>query len=225
MKNKKGFTLTELIVALGIIGTIAALSVPSILNNINKRILASQIKNIAASIQQLATDQMVQYHTKNLADTDFGTASTLLTNSNFEIASTCSEDNPCWADSYKKISVSDNGKTYPVAFEEYGAVDSDVVSVKLKNGAVVGYSIALTTDYAPDGSWGLFYVDSNGLEEPNIAGRDFFAFHVTETGKLVGTEDKGCHNPLYDSVEGAGLLCFTSLVNNNWKMPDNDSDY
>ena len=45
LKNKKAFTLTELLLALAVVGAVAALSIPALLENINRKVLASQLKN------------------------------------------------------------------------------------------------------------------------------------------------------------------------------------
>ncbi len=233
MNNKKAFTLTELIIALGIIGTIAALTVPSILKNINKKILSSQIKNTVASIQQLVTDQMVTKKTKILADTDFASPESLLSSANFEISGICpkadtEDDNAvnCWADTYKVFYVQNN-RTASQNITTDGTVPNTITAIKLKNGTTIGYSLASESDVPSNGedAYGKFYVDLNGTEEPNIVGRDFFEFYLTEKGKLVATEVSGtCHDPISSNLDAA-LNCFSILMNNNWKMPDNDADY
>ena len=88
MKYKlKAFTLTELLVALGIIGAIAALSIPSLMNAINNRMMATQIKSNVTAIQQLISDQLVLHKTKTLEDTDIASATTFY--SNFDFATAC----------------------------------------------------------------------------------------------------------------------------------------
>ena len=96
--NKKAFTLTELLVALGIVGAIAALSIPSLMNSINKRIYATQLKSFVGSVQQLAVDQMLQHKTKDLELTDFKSAA-ILQSSTFDAAQVCSDtttNTDCW---------------------------------------------------------------------------------------------------------------------------------
>ena len=64
--NKSAFTLTELLIALGVIGAIAAISIPSLMSTINNKIHATELKNTVASIQQLISDQMIAHKTKTL---------------------------------------------------------------------------------------------------------------------------------------------------------------
>ena len=53
---KKGFTLSELLMALTIVGVIAVLTVPVMMNNIQNKLFATQIKNFSADIEQFAQD-------------------------------------------------------------------------------------------------------------------------------------------------------------------------
>ncbi|MBR1424526.1 type II secretion system protein [bacterium] len=231
MKNK-AFTLTELIIALGIIGTIAALSVPALMNNINRKVLSTQIKNTAASIQQLITDQMVTKRAIMLKDTDFGNVSLLL--KNFSKIKDCSSTSPCWADSYGFIGGAAVTQTEEDEEDEEGTggeegsetpaltVSSDVSSIRLRNGVAIGYKLVSSDDAAINGEkiLGQFYVDANATDSPNIIGRDFFSFYVTTKGHIVGGSGT-CASAT--DIDG-GLKCFEQLVKNNWKMPE-DSDY
>ena len=66
MINKKAFTLTELLIALGIIGAIAAMAIPSTINKIHNNTLATSLKSNVAAIQQIVSDQLVLKRTKDL---------------------------------------------------------------------------------------------------------------------------------------------------------------
>ena len=47
MLRKKAFTLSELLIALAIVGAISALAIPSIVEDMNRRMLANQLKNLS----------------------------------------------------------------------------------------------------------------------------------------------------------------------------------
>ena len=93
------FTLTELLMALTIVGVLAVLTVPILMNNFQNRLFATQIKNFSAEIEQFAQDQLITHKTRDLFDTDFGTPSKLLTDGHFSIVKICPENNSlkdCW---------------------------------------------------------------------------------------------------------------------------------
>lgn len=203
-KTHKAFTLSELLIALGIIGVIATLSIPSIVSTIQYNILATQLKNNVVAIQQLIDDQKIEHKTKNLADTDFKNAASFYSIMNK--AQDCTGDTKCWGDQYRTIlgdKVSDNDQT-PTG------------GIKLKNGATISYS----KNIDELGLWiGTIDIDVNGPEQPNIIGRDRFQFGITINGKIVGVhsdEEKSCRE---------AAVCFDAIMKNNWKMPENEKYY
>ena len=89
---KKGFTLTELLLALSIVGVIATLTIPVLMGNIHNKSFATQIKNMSATIEQLAQDELIVNRTRDLSDTDFGDPEKLLTDKHFSIAKSCKSE-------------------------------------------------------------------------------------------------------------------------------------
>lgn len=198
MINKKAFTLTELLIALGIIGAIAAMSIPSTINKIHNDTLATSLKSNVGAIQQIVSDQLVLKRTKDLSDTDLATSEGFFGKLND--AQKCVDTTECWADTYKTL----DGVTNDI----YNSRPDN--AIKLKNGAVIGYTPE-TTEGALDIAW--ITIDLNGPERPNIIGRDFFKFGITKTGIIHGqrTANKGTCD--------TGTECFNALMKNNWKMP------
>lgn len=218
MTNKKAFTLTELLVALGIVGAIAALTIPSILNNINNKLLVSQLKNTIAIVQQLASEQLVIHKTQDLRETDFASAATLLTSSNFELAKTCADAaKDCWkttAEGAKKITyrrISDKATV--------GIAGPGRTSIELKNGVLLGYTTA-DIDYDGDKLIGEFCVDINGNEGPNMSGRDYFCFYVTKSAKIISmNNDLGKDNNIENCTKAvASNYCTKAVIEAGWKM-------
>ena len=52
MKNKFGFTLAEVLITLGIIGVVAALTMPTLIQNYKKNVLSTRISKFASTYQQ-----------------------------------------------------------------------------------------------------------------------------------------------------------------------------
>ncbi|MEE0496003.1 MAG: type II secretion system protein [Cyanobacteriota bacterium] len=202
--KNKAFTLSELLIALGIIGVIATLSIPSIVSTIQYNILATQLKNNVVAIQQIIDDQKVEHKTKDLHDTDFKSSESFY--SIMSKAQTCSGDTKCWGDSYRTIDGS--------AVSSYDSTPSG--GIKLKNGATISY---IPND-VETGLWvGTINVDVNGPEQPNIIGRDRFQFGIAVNGKIVGVhadDEKTCSD---------SAVCFDAIMKNNWKMPEKAAYY
>jgi prepilin-type N-terminal cleavage/methylation domain-containing protein len=210
---RKAFTLSEVLLALAITGILATLVVPRTMDNINKKMLTSQLKNSYQSIQNLAQEKVAAVPTKNLKDTDW--ASGAISSNDFDIMYNCSSSKKCWADSYKSLN-STNGPS----ITQSGA--------RLKNGVAIKYINEPNPSNAPFSAtndkelyFGTFYIDVNGPDKPNILGRDLFVFRITDKGRLGDNyaNEKTKEQILSDckSVTNPGA-CTTYLELNNWNM-------
>lgn len=217
-KNKKAFTLVELLLALAVVGAVAALSIPALMDNINRRVLASQLKNTVLAVQNLIDEQLVNNKTQTLDNTSFAKPAELLTSSNLAIANQCASADDCWPANYKKLSDMTNSVGRPGG-----------TSKMLKNGAVINYSLSEIGNEWADGDkcYGLFWVDVNGKDKPNILGRDFFAFRITKKGKIVyGTSCNGLKSEDttdekmldYCKKNTYATACLAHIQRNNWKI-------
>lgn len=216
MLNKKAFTLTEVLLALAIVGAIAAMAIPSLMNDINRRLLSSQIKNTTVMIQDLMDRQLTKNKTRRLSNTDFSDAAHLFSTQNVLIANNCAIRNECWGTLYH--SIGHNPITVP-----------KLPSVSLKNGVTIAYTPSALGPKRDGGDscYGLFYIDTNGPDKPNILGRDYFALRITEFGQII--DGSNCTNPnaiasdalltaLCNDGTGFPTACLTILQRRNWKM-------
>ena len=165
------FTLTELLMALTIVGVLAVLTVPILINNFQNRLFATQIKNFSAEIEQFAQDQLITHKTRDLFDTDFGEPSKLLTDGHFSIVKICTADKSlkdCW-----KTSATGKDKiTYKRLNGSNAALLDKALTVVLKNGVMFKYSLQSKNG----AQYAFFQVDVNAVDKPNIIGRDFHHF-------------------------------------------------
>lgn len=226
MTRNKAFTLSELLIALAIVGTIAALSIPALVEDINRRVTANQLKNTVIAIQNVIDNQLAENKTKSLKETDFSDPAKLLSSDNFTIADNCSTSSNCWA----------NNSHYPYVYRRlsdmaYVQAVPENTTIKLKNGVTLSYQIMVGENSINDGSkendscYGLFFLDINGKDKPNIVGRDFFAFRVTRKGKIIyNTTCNGVDNSTDTQMEtwctnnSYPTACLAHIQRNNWKI-------
>lgn len=224
-KSKKiAFTLTELLIAMGIIGLIAAITIPSLVNNIYKRAFATELKNITGSIKQLAQEQMIKHKVYYLEETDFKSAAELFKDENFAISQKCG--NPlvdCW-----KTSATGKDKITYQFLNGTNVADTakNNPTIVLKNGAILMYRSGISYELDNgDKIIGNFFIDVNGNEPPNIEGRDFFSVYITNKGKITNAQgnDKmtteeyksGC----LGESGGAASYCYSLIEQSGWTMP------
>lgn len=224
-RGKKAFTLTELLIALAIVGALAALAIPSLVEDINRKLLITQLKNTVVMVQDLIDRQLVDNKTQSLENTAFSNATTLMSSSNFAIADECTEAKKCWGNEnkYKRLSDMDT------------KAGGGGTTKMLKNGITLGYSVDKWEATIDDGTksgdqcYGLFWVDVNGKDKPNILGRDLFAFRVTKKGKILyGTACTGKSDDTaklsddtligYCKDNSYATACLAIIQRKNWKM-------
>ncbi len=205
--QKQAFTLTELLIALGIIGTIAALSIPSLMTSVHNKMLATQLQNNVESVQQAIANQKIINNTKDLTETKFKDEAGFYSLFQTTKSEKCSATVKCWGSSYRVIGAQTKYEGKPPEN-----------AIRLKNGATISYSLEDTADAYGNKHLAEVFIDVNGADEPNIVGRDYFAFFISKDGKISGNRSVGpgtCDTP---------SECFNALIKNNYNVPA-DKDY
>jgi len=202
MKNKKGFTLAEILIALAVVGIAAAITVPVLMQNVNDNQYKSAWRNEWAILNQAALSLMMDNGGSfvNGMGTDSNTMrDKFLTKLSFAKVcnNTAANAGNCWAPTTYNY----DGTT-PVSAETRA-------SAVLSNGSFAIFDWASAT--CADGSitnWGTancgsIYADINGNALPNKYGRDIFIVHVLSdglkaygstnaTGAIDATNNNGC---------------------------------
>ena len=202
MNKKSAFTLTEVMITVGIIGVISALTVPTLMSNYQRKALTVQIRKTANNIAS-AADLLMTEESKNKfsATSGYKDLDTFITQ-RFKVLKTCesADATKCFAsENYQSIDNSKNS-AFTCAGKSYVLADSSAVCLTIDD--TYKPNVTVTTDV-------------NGSEGPNIAGRDLFMFTINaETGAV---EKAGDHGDCTSNATGKG--CYDLLVNeNNWQM-------
>jgi len=185
IKNNKGFTLAEILLAMAIIGVISALTIPAAMNSINQKVWTDQLKVSFEDFQGVARIIMQQNRgTLVNAFPDSNTALNMFCN-NVDCLKVCyagQSDNQCFTD--------DNWKNLQGAAGWQSFYGSGIWGrAILSNGtqfAINAISLNCTqTEFTKNGqNWecAQFYVDVNGFNPPNTMGRDLFGFYIGRDG-------------------------------------------
>ena len=206
-----GFTLAEVLVTLGIIGVVSAMTVPTLMQNYQRKSYVIQLHKFYNELSQ----SLIQYQTDRnaLNLTEAGITSTATFDSFVEnymkIVSTCDKmQSPCFADSYKKL---DGAILTGVTIENKSYVFANGVSIRPYYDKVADKLINL-------------YVDINGLQGPNILGRDLFVFGVYNNGLLDTYSNDTTTAPLTKEQrenavnESPAWEPVARILNDNWEM-------
>ncbi len=212
---KKAFTLAEVLVTLGIIGVVSAMTVPTLMQNYQRQSYVTQLHKVYNEFAQALTQYQTDRNAVNLTEAGLNSQANLnsFITSYFRVVQTCSNSlTPCFLEqtSYKAL----NGTALPA---HYTVTNAYV----LASGASVRFL------YAKEGEKvGNIMVDINGQKGPNILGRDLFTIGVYNNGIMDEngtsaplTED--ARNTLYNNGCSTGATawgCFGKILNDNWEM-------
>ena len=177
--RKIAFTLAEVLITLGIIGVVAAITMPTLINNYQKKAAITAAKKAYSTLSQ---------------------AYTQLVNDNGEGLSVCSINNSeCLGKLFAPYlkSLNGNGKLYTPSSEKAEGCweDDDIGMVNETHycfSAVDGISYDFDMEYQEaNKKQALIYVDINGLKRPNKFGKDRFAFIVLNSTLLPAKDFLG----------------------------------
>ena len=205
------FTLAELLIALSIVGVIAVLTVPGVTRNFFAK---SNIVKLEATIKILndaVKNMMIEERVTDTADSSLLLDTGVFFTEYLKISRQCDDDpTVCFAGSYKNIEGDD--------IEPFKKdVNND--DAMLPSGAVIQFC---TKD-----SLSSFIIDVNGIEPPNVIGRDVFSVDVYSDGTVAtrnhAFEDdtdvvSACRNSGDNTFDFYGSVCLSILESNGWVM-------
>jgi len=226
--KRLGFTLAEVLITLGIIGVVAAMTIPNLMAKYNDIQNASKMKEVYSILQQMM-----------ISANDAGAIEAVNTNNEIakmkswfqeyflpyiKVSAVCYDTAGCWHGKTKTPA----GLNNDVNQSERGCGFA-TVSFVLNNGAVV-----CMDDFGADQLWTsfgvkstaqtnlAFYIDLNGSSKPNILGKDIFiAVFDAEKGTFVPAGNDRTKDEIRQncSKTGTGYYCLAKVIDNSWEFP------
>ncbi len=200
-------------VTLGIIGVVSAMTVPTLMQNYQKRSYVVQLHKVYNELSQALTQFQTDKNALNLREAGLNSQAAIdsFIKSYFKIIQECDTMDECFASEYKKM----NGSVL-------GGYDRAQKSVVLTSGA------SMRLLYTASGNRVIqIGVDINGQKGPNVQGRDLFWLYVYNNSLIDDTSDdapltKDEREALFQSEcqssGGGGGGCFGKILNDNWEM-------
>lgn len=185
---KQAFTLAEVLITLGIIGIVAAITIPTLMNGTNDAELKNKWKKEFSAFVQ-ATNLMKNDNGGTLTGIFTAGQGSMLTaySKYLNISKTCATDSVaegCIASRYYKgLDGTGNGGSDPL--NQPGAILADgtgLIFYSYNNGETLNCNHAFDTTSPLSQECGVVYVDVNGLKPPNTMGKDLFMAWITQSG-------------------------------------------
>ncbi len=171
--NLKAFTLAEVLITLGIIGIVAALTIPQLVANYTSTQLKVQWKKTYSIFEQATQNIIRENGSMKGLDCDSWVVDTCLKNYYSSFIKIKEEDDHtrgnCWHNAGEWKSMDGTSMDLPNGHDAC-IVLNDGTLINFEN-----YDSACTND-----DCGLLQVDVNGFKKPNIIGKDIFRIHVGE---------------------------------------------
>lgn len=239
----KAFTLAEVLIVLGIIGIIAALTIPTIVNNYQKQTYITGLKKFYTTTNQVLLEMANDNGTPgSLAGTGLFAAGTTSTSFGdefvkyFKVAKNCQTDTGCWPDktfrNYDAAMTSNTIDQWDQNTLFYKFITTDGMSIMLRTltdssgtqDCNSNKALSFAKDLKASKVCGFIYVDVNGLNGPNIMGRDTFELYITD-GKGPALDAYGAKDTYiwwgsngFCSTRTIGYSCAARVIEDGWQM-------
>ena len=214
--KKFGFTLAEVLVTLGVIGVIAALTLPSLIANYEKKVYATSLKKDYTLIMNAFQKAMVDG--ESLGDFEQTELADALKSDDINIAQ--KEINKYFRNA--KVSQSDQRSYRYINKYDWEYERCNIPSVAKYRTDLPGFTFWVVGQYS--GIMEL-YIDVNGADsKPNIVGKDFYYVRLNKRLKLDGHwysiwRSNAKHYAYNDCKTFKGEACFyTIYAEDNWEI-------
>lgn len=217
MKNRFGFTLAEVLITLGIIGIVAAMTIPNLVKNYQKKITVTKIKNILTILNQaLKLSEVDNGEYANWQAPDMATYVETYWIPYFKSAKKCTSINDCGYTGiqyWKKL----NGNAFP-----YPIFETNNIPFTLQDGTFIELRSITSCSQMVN----VILVDLNGSAKPNTLGKDVFIFQRYKKGYIA--PHKICNEDTYTQTycgkitndHNDGSTCARKIEKDGWEIKD-----
>ena len=235
-KAKFAFTLAEVLITLGIIGVVAAMTIPTLIFKIQKPQIEAQIRENYSSIAQVM--KMAENDDIGPFNIDLSNGALAINRKWFEtyivpymkVEQVCYSTGGCWhkygvvktlngvAPTWEtKVGISDSligGIGYALAFRTVkGSYFDTDTSTPTQTSNIFGVD---STENSLQ-----FYFDVNGDRKPNIIGKDIYILvYDSDRGLVPARFDRTKEEVKENCESGNGYWCLGYVKDNGWKIPD-----
>ena len=195
--KRRAFTLAEVLITLGIIGIVAAMTIPTLISKYQEKSTISRLNKIYSTLAQAYTAALYEHGNISSWYSGLGESPTRAEYSSkmmdyftetIKANKKCYQEQGCFANTvYKTLSGSDL-INYDTNANLARIITADGVSLGFNSYGRVSASYG--TSNALQKTYGTINVDINGTQEPNTFGMDMFSFFITENAIIpLGTPE------------------------------------
>ena len=225
------FTLAEVLITLGIIGVVAAMTMPALIHSYQKQVTVNKLKKAYSVVNQAIALSVADNgdfsewdKASDIGDDEFFNKYWL---PYFQGITVCSRSNRCGygsaateATTFTKLNGTSGGSDGPTKEPLYiTATFNGRSTIMLPDGSVVIYFNTFG-DVGKEILKSYILIDVNGGNPPNVYGKDVFWFNRTENGAI----QPRCKGLAADKINsdcsknGTGECCAQKIISDGWKI-------
>ncbi len=226
--SRAAFTLAEVLITLGIIGVVAAMTMPTIISNHNKAVVVTKLKSAQSIITQMLTMAIVDHGDPNTWDFNNALGAEISETESLIKSLTEKYFLPYLNDAKHSgyMSLKEAGyEPYKTADGRYnysnlGDESKKQYVIELANGITIFVYMNSSTISGKLTSV-LLYIDVNGKKKPNVFGRDTFVANIdSTTGQFKWLYSSLTHEQIIKECSGNGLSCGALIQHDGWQITD-----
>ena len=218
--KKTAFTLAEVLITLGIIGVVAALTLPTVISNYKKQVTASKLQKAYSTINNAFKQSEAANESSEFWDDPFVTGSQPYFEKYFKPylngAKQCFSYQECGYKERCPYKFLNNDEAPFVTSMDAHSLKNDRFAFYLPDGTFYWILTgAGGSNYVPAS---VLYIDINGGDGPNIISKDVFQF-TRKTGKGIFPS---CYQYSQASINSdcstSGSCCAAKIMQDGWKI-------
>ena len=210
---QKAFTLAEVLITLGIIGIVAAMTLPTLIQKNEERVTVTKVKKFYSVMNQallMAIKDNGYVDEWNFIETDkdnnrLGDKLAQKIKPYLKIAKDCGTNSNCITNDTYKLLNGSNWQPY-TGVGYYKMILADGTYMWLRTNA--SGSECTDIDGGVQNTCGVIWIDINGKLPPNTIGKDTFNFVITKN-RIIPSNLDDCN------VNNAGWSCSAYILSNS----------
>lgn len=232
LKKMSAFTLAEVLITLGIIGVVSAMTIPTLMQNYQRRTYVTQLHKFYNELSQAVEKYKADNNVVTLRESRLRGSSrevNRFVTTYFKVVTNCHGSyTPCFAENYKRIegepfTVKDHSCMFTGTLASGAAICMDsgtFESVKadkdINGDGVVDENDVIYNSGVNMGQALTVEVDTNGAQEPNVSGRDLFSIDVAPNGMVYDSKWKEDGSSF--SLNPDGPMPIGKIIADSWEM-------
>ena len=187
--RQNGFTLAEVLITLGVIGVVAAFTLPSVISNYKEREYVEKLNKAYSTISQAFTAAIADYGTVDMwCETPLSSSAECSKKISETVQKYLKVQRVCTSSDGKCFSKKYDGANFGMA-DYRGLLLSDGISFSLSSAPgdniLNNWCKTTVSDFSTASFYnncGYMYIDITGPNLPNVKGKDLFLFKIYKDG-------------------------------------------